>query len=39
MGLGVRTVGLARARVKIGMVNLAYSMRRLISLYARYAAA
>ena len=39
MGLFVRTVGLARARVKIGMVNLAYNMRRLIWLDARYAAA
>ncbi|GGB63844.1 hypothetical protein GCM10011505_50490 [Tistrella bauzanensis] len=39
MGLFVRTVGLARARVKIGMVNLAYNMRRLIWLDARCAAA
>jgi len=39
MGLFVRTVGLARARIKIGMVNLAYNMRRLIWLDARYAAA
>ena len=30
MGLFVRTVGLARATAKIGMVNLAYNMRRLI---------
>jgi transposase, IS5 family len=30
MGLFVRTVGLARATVKIGMVNMAYNMRRLV---------
>ena len=29
MGLVVRTIGLARARVKIGLLNLAYNMRRL----------
>jgi IS5 family transposase len=30
MGLFVRTIGLARATVKIGMANLAYNMRRLL---------
>ena len=29
MGLIVRTIGLARARTKIGMANLAYNLRRL----------
>ena len=29
MGLFVRTIGLARATVKIGLANLAYNMRRL----------
>jgi transposase, IS5 family len=38
MGLFVRTIGLARARVKIGMANLAYNMRRLVWLHARTAA-
>ena len=28
MGLIVRTIGIARARVKIGMANLAYNIRR-----------
>lgn len=39
MGLFIRTIGLARARLKIGMVNLAYNMRRLIWLGARDAPA
>jgi IS5 family transposase len=39
MGLVVRTIGLARARVKIGLANLAYNMRRLVWLRAKYAAA
>lgn len=30
MGLFVRTIGLARATVKIGLANLAYNMRRLL---------
>ena len=30
MGLCVRTIGIARAGVKIGLVNLAYNMRRFI---------
>jgi IS5 family transposase len=39
MGLVVRTIGIARAEVKIGMVNLAYNMRRLVWLKGRAAAA
>jgi len=31
----VRTIGLARAKVKIGMMNLVYNMRRLIQLIRR----
>lgn len=30
----VRTIGLARAKVKIGLMNLAYNMRRLVQLMA-----
>ncbi|MCX7899202.1 MAG: transposase [Methylocystis sp.] len=30
MGLSIRTVGVARARVKIGMANLVYNFKRLI---------
>ncbi len=30
MRLFVRTIGLARATVKIGMVNMAYNMKRLV---------
>jgi IS5 family transposase len=30
MGLVVRTIGLARARVKIGLANLAYNMNRAV---------
>jgi transposase, IS5 family len=29
MGLFIRTVGLARARVKIGLANLVYNVKRL----------
>jgi hypothetical protein len=29
MALVVRTIGLAKARVKIGLANLVYNMRRL----------
>ena len=29
-GVFVRTIGLVRARVKIGLVNLAYNMKRLV---------
>ena len=28
----VRTIGIARARVKIAMMNLVYNMRRLVQL-------
>jgi hypothetical protein len=37
--LVVRTIGLARARVKIGLANLAYNMKRLVWLSGRPAAA
>jgi IS5 family transposase len=39
MALVVRTIGLARATVKIGLANLAYNMRRSVWLHARAAAA
>jgi IS5 family transposase len=39
MRMVVRTIGLARARVKIGLVNLAYNMRRLVWLSGRAAPA
>jgi hypothetical protein len=39
MGVVVRTIGLARARVKIGLVNLAYNMRGLVWLSGRAAPA
>ena len=32
MGLIIRTIGLPRARTKIGMANLAYNLRRLVQL-------
>jgi transposase, IS5 family len=32
MGLFIRTVGIARARTKIGVVNLVYNLKRLIVL-------
>ena len=35
MGLIVRTIGLARARVKIGLANIAYNMTRAVWLTAR----
>jgi IS5 family transposase len=38
MDLFIRTVGIARARVKIGMANMVYNMKRLVFL-ARLAAA
>ncbi|MFA0813855.1 IS5/IS1182 family transposase, partial [Microbulbifer epialgicus] len=34
-GMFVRTIGLARANVKVGMMNLVYNMRRFVSLYSR----
>jgi transposase, IS5 family len=39
MGLVVRTIGIARARVKIGLANLAYNIRRLVWLSTRTAPA
>lgn len=39
MGFIVRMIGIARARVKIGIVNLAYNMRRFVWLKAKCAAA
>jgi len=39
MGLVIRTIGLARARVKIGLANLAYNMRRYLWLSGRTAPA
>jgi hypothetical protein len=35
----VRTIGIARANLKIGMTNLAYNMRRFVWLRTKYAAA
>jgi IS5 family transposase len=35
MGLCVRTIGIARAKVKIGLANMAYNMRRLVWLQSR----
>jgi len=32
MALFVRTIGIARARTKIGMANLVYNMKRLVFL-------
>lgn len=39
MGLCVRTIGIARAKLKIGLANLAYNMRRFVWLRAKYATA
>jgi transposase, IS5 family len=39
MGLVVRSIGIARARVKIGLVNLAYNIRRFVWLSFRAAPA
>ena len=39
MGLFVRTIGIARARIKIGMANLAYNFQRLAWLEGRTAPA
>ena len=35
MGLVVRTIGLARATVKIGLANIAYNMKRVVWLTER----
>ena len=37
--IGVRTIGVARARVKLGLVNLAYNMGRLVWLSSKGAPA
>ena len=37
MGLVVRTIGITRAKVKIGMANLAYNIRRFVWLRTKYA--
>jgi hypothetical protein len=39
MGLFIRTIGLARARTKIGLANLVYNMRRLFWLETTASAA
>ena len=39
MGLVIRTIGLARARVKIGLANLVYNMKRALWLTERHAIA
>ena len=38
MGLFIRTIGIARATTKIGLANLVYNIKRLISLERRAAA-
>ena len=39
MSLFVRTIGIARARLKIGLANLAYNILRFVWLRTKYAAA
>jgi hypothetical protein len=39
MALVVRTIGIARARVKIGLANLAYNMKRFVWLSSQAATA
>ncbi len=39
MGLVIRTIGIARARVKIGLANLAYNIKRFLWLSGRAAPA
>ena len=39
MGLVVRTIGIARATIKIGMANLVYNFQRLVWLEGRTASA
>jgi len=39
MGLVIRTIGLARAKVKIGLANLTYNMKRMLWLTTRPATA
>ena len=38
-GLFVRTIGLARARTKIGLANLAYNLKRFLRIETRPVAA
>jgi hypothetical protein len=38
MGLFIRTIGIARARVKISMANLVYNFKRLLFLQRSVAA-
>ena len=38
MGLVIRTIGIARATVKIGLANIIYNMRRAVWLVAQRAA-
>jgi hypothetical protein len=37
MGLYIRTIGIARARTKIGLANLVYNMKRMAWLTAQAA--
>ena len=39
MGLVIRTIGLARAKVKIGLANLVYNMKRIVWLTGQAAPA
>ena len=39
MALVIRTIGLARVGVKIGLANIAYNMRRMVWLGSRPVAA
>lgn len=39
MSLFIRTIGIARARIKVGMANLAYNFQRLLRLEGRTAPA
>ena len=39
MGLVIRTIGIARARTKIGLANLVYNMKRMLWLTGQTAAA
>ena len=39
MGLFIRTIGIARARTKIGLANLLYNMLRMVWLTAQAAQA
>jgi len=38
MGLFIRTIGIARARTKIGLANLVYNMQRMLWLTTQVAA-